>query len=61
MLQIVMRTLVPGSWPVRVRVDFLPSLLAESLPPGADEALAALKKPVAAYLRESRKGTFPVL
>jgi 1-acyl-sn-glycerol-3-phosphate acyltransferase len=60
MLQIVMRTLVPGSWPVRVRVDFLASIPAESLPPGADEALAALKEPVAAYLRESRKGAFPV-
>jgi hypothetical protein len=57
MLQIVMRTLVPGSWPVRVRVDFLDAIAAESLPPRAEAALDALRQPVAAYLRSTYPGS----
>ena len=57
MLQIVVRTLLPRSWPVRVRVDFLDAMSAERLPRGADAALEALRQPVAAYLRDRFPGS----
>ena len=57
MLQIVMRTLVPGSWPVRVRVEFLPVIPAASLPGRPQEMLRVIREEVAGFLTSLSPGS----
>jgi hypothetical protein len=55
MLQVLVHTLAPSAWRVRVRVDVLRARAAGDLPPGADEARAALTREVADFLRRRER------
>jgi hypothetical protein len=51
MLQAVTHTLFPRAWPVRVRVDFLPSFAGRELAAAGDEGVSAIRERVAEFLR----------
>ena len=51
MLQVLVHTLFPSAWRVRVRVDILEPRAARDLPPRAEEARRALTESVAEFLR----------
>lgn len=51
MLQLLVRTLLPGAWPVRVRVDFLEPFPPGSLPRRGESALEEIRARVAGFLR----------
>jgi hypothetical protein len=51
MLQVVVRSLFPRAWPVRVRVDFLRPFAGRDLAAGGEEAAAAIRERVADCLR----------
>jgi len=51
MLQIVVRTLFPDAWPVRVRVDFLETFDGRELAARGTDAVEAIRERVAAFLR----------
>ena len=53
MMQIIRRMLQPGSWPVRVRVNFLEPFDAGALDVRGGRALAAVRDRVGAFLREA--------
>jgi putative hemolysin len=55
MLQVLVHTLVPSAWRVRVRVDVMDSRAAGDLPPGAEEARTALTREVADFLRRRER------
>ena len=51
MLQIVVRTVPPGAWPVRVRVDILEPFAGRDLVAGGENAILAIRERVAGFLR----------
>jgi hypothetical protein len=51
MLQMVVRTVIPGAWPVRVRVDVPEPFAGRELAAGREAAAAAIRERVAGFLR----------